>query len=149
VLAASVLVWPLTTVNDLWTVKNKGGALDGTRQVCQRLDGRPAIVIGVQLYVPTILTLCDVPAVGVPDATPRTLAEARKELGGGPTVLVTRGSGTAEWIDGRVPAPLHYTQTVWEFSLDGPPDAVVTQQVDLTLGLVRPDGRVTPLPGYP
>jgi hypothetical protein len=145
VLAVSVMAWPLTTVNELWTVKEKGGALRGTEEVCRRLDGRAAIVLGVGLYVPTVLTLCDVPAVGAPDGSPEALAEARDQLGGGPTVLLTRGDGGAEWI-GRVPQPFRYRQTVWEYSLDGPPDAPVNQEVAITFGLVRPDGRVVALP---
>jgi hypothetical protein len=144
--AVGVAGWPLTTVNDLWTVKNKGGALAGTQQVCDRIDGRPTVVTGFSLYLPTVLALCDVPAVHVKEPTPTALADARTALGGEDVVLLTRGPGGAPWVDGKVAEPIQFAQVVWEHSLEGPPDETVTQTVIVTLGLVAEDGRVTPLP---
>jgi hypothetical protein len=140
----SALAWPLMTTRPLATTKEKAGALDGNRRVCEQIDGRPTIVTGIDTYLPTVRVLCDVPAVSVPEPTPRLLAEARQALGGGDVVLVTRGPGTVPWA-GEQPAPVSYKQRVWEESLAAAPDEVFEQTVQVTMGRVRPDGTVAAL----
>jgi hypothetical protein len=143
-LVAATVVWPLTATEDVWTAKSKGGALLGNRQVCDQIDDRPTVVTGVDTYLPTVLVLCDVPAISVPHPTPELLTEARETLGGGSVVLVTRAPGAVPWVD-EPPAQHTFPQTVLEQSLVGPPDQIFTQLMGVTLGRVQPDGTVVPL----
>jgi hypothetical protein len=147
VLALSVVAWPLTTLQDVWTARSKAGALAGNRLVCAQIDDRPTIVTGIDTYLPTVLILCDVPAVSVPEPTAERLAAAREWLGGGSVVVATRDPGPLPWVDGQPPTAVQYTQTELERSLTEAPDGIITQDVSVTLGSVRPDGSVTPLLG--
>jgi hypothetical protein len=143
-LVISVVGLPLTATDALVSDKNNAGGLGGTRQVCEQIDGRPAIVTPAN-FLPTVLALCDVATFGVPTPSPAGLAAAREELGGGQVVLVTSTPDAVTWV-APPPAPsVTYTQTIWERTLSGPPDEVVAEPIGVTLGLVETDGTVAPL----
>jgi hypothetical protein len=142
-LVLSAVAWPLTSVHHLWGEKNNAGALAGIRAVCDAIDDRPTIVAGRGNYLATILVLCDVPAVSIPEPTNQLLAEAREGLGG-EVFLVTHAPSTVQW-NGDPPTPLTWTQKVWERSLVGPPDEVLDNPLGVALGLVQPDGTVDPV----
>jgi hypothetical protein len=144
-LVLATVAWPLTTLPPMWSAKDKSGALAGNEEVCQQIHDRPTIVTGVDTYLPTVLVLCDVPAVSVPNPTPALLAQARTALGGGSVVLVTRAPGSVPWVGHHAPSQLAFFQKDWETSLSGPPDEVMTEHQGFSFGLVRPDGSVVPL----
>jgi hypothetical protein len=148
VLVAAALIvtavgWPLTSVHNLWGEQNNAGALAGIRAVCDEIDGRPTIVAGKGNYLASILVLCDVPAVSIPEPTTQLMAEAREGLGG-EVFLVTHAPRVVQW-DGDPPQPLVWTQTVWERSLAGPPEETVVNTLGVAMGLVQPDGTVEPV----
>jgi hypothetical protein len=144
-LVVATVAWPLSTVPDRWSAKSKAGALAGNQQVCAQIGDRPTIVAGLDTYLPTVLVLCKVPAVSVPNPTLASLAQARDALGGGAVALVTQAPGAVPWVGGQPPAPLQFTQEVWESSLTGPPDEIIGQGIAITLGSVLPDGSVEAL----
>jgi hypothetical protein len=145
VLVFIIVAWPVVSMRHMWTAKDKAGALLGNERVCEQIDHRPTIVTGIDTYLPTVLVLCDVPAVSVPEPTPAKLAEAREALGGGAVVLATRAPGAVPWVEGSPPPQLTYGQELWEASLAGPPDEQIHQDIGVTLGRVLPDGEVEPL----
>ncbi len=144
VLTVATVVWPLTATRHMAGAGDKEGAVAGTDQVCDLIDGRPTIVTGVDTYLPTVLVLCDVTAISLHDPTPERLAEARERLGGGPVVLVTRAPGQVPWV-GEPPPQQTWRQEVWEQSLTGPPDEVFEEVVGVSIGVVGPDGFVDPI----
>jgi hypothetical protein len=145
VLVLGVVGWPLIATHTLWSARNNAGGLEGVRQVCEQIDGRPTIVTEPSTLLPTVLALCDVPAFGLPRPIPTELASARKALGGGPVVLVTHSPDSVPWLDSPPAPSIVYTETLWERTLSEPPDQVVDTITRVTLGLVRPDGYVAPL----
>lgn len=145
VLTVGVVGWPLTTAGRPWLSKDNGGGLDGIEQACALIDGRPTVVTQPDNYLPTVLTLCDVPAFAVPQPTPEALADAREALGGGSVVLMTFRPESVPWVDAPPPPSVVYTQTIWERTLTEPPRNLVAERISITLGLVRPDGSVEPL----
>lgn len=145
VLVVSIAVWPVKTANDLWSVKDNAGGLFGMRQVCDQIDGRPAVVTQQDTYLPTILALCDVPTFSVAATTTEALDMAREEMGGSPAVLVTRTPEAVPWTDSQPEPSVVYAQSIWERTLTGPPHRAVATPVSVTLGVVEADGSVTPL----
>jgi hypothetical protein len=144
-LVFTIVAWPIVSMRHMWPAKDKAGALHGNERVCEQIDHRPTIVTGIDTYLPTVLVLCDVPAVSVPEPTAAKLAEAREALGGGTVVLATRAPGSVPWVDGTPPPPFTYRQKLWDASLAAPPDEQLGQEIGVTLGRVLPDGSVEPL----
>jgi hypothetical protein len=145
---AAVMAFPLLPTHRLWSAKDNAGALAGIEQVCGKIDGRPAVVTEADTYLPTLLALCHVRAYGVPAPTPAAFAAARTALGGGSVVLVTHTPATIPWTAGSPPAPsVVYTQQIWERTLTKAPSKVVPEVINVTLGVVQPDGSIGPLTG--
>jgi hypothetical protein len=146
-LTVGIVGWPLTTAGRPSVSKDNAGGLGGLQQACDQIDGRPTVVTQQDNYLPTVLTLCDVPAFSVPQPTPEALAAAREALGGGDVVLMTFRPDAVPWVDAPPPPSVVYTQTIWERTLTKPPRHLVPEQISVTLGLVGADGTVAPLTG--
>ncbi len=145
----TVVVWPLVTWGNLFTVVEQDGRYGEARAVCDAVGGRPIAVVGSPLpYEATLLSICGTDAVAVASGAPETLARVRDAWGGQVSVVAFRGDALP-WA-GTVPPPLRTTtETTWERTLERLPDDALTSQSQVWVGHVQPDGSVVPAPAAP
>lgn len=147
VLAVAVALWPLTTWNGLFGVRDRVGQVAEAEAVCGAVtDGRVVLagdVPGVD-YLATARIMCDAQVVSLVPTTQESLAELRAAWGDRPLSLVTYDSDAVPWTS-PPGEPVHEARlAMWERSLIGAPSAPQVWVRTMWSGTVLPDGRVQP-----
>ncbi len=142
---AAVVVPTGVNLDGLFRSTQKSGTQAGVERLCDQVDGRPTVVVGANTYLPTVVAVCEVPAVRVVDGSPGALADAAAALGTQEAAVVTGNGPNVPWRD-DVPAPtVIIGQTVWERVLFGPPDETLPLTVSIWVGDLEADGTAVPV----
>lgn len=147
VVAAVVLLFPLTTWGSLARTIEMGGRLEELRTACDVIpDGRVVYVReGSQPYLQTLTTVCGVEAVEFPVAPTREqLAAVREAWGGTPLTVIGFRGDLIPWAR-EAEAVKETFVTAWPSRLGGLPTDPQVQRSLLWAGTIAEDGSVEPL----
>ena len=133
------------------TAVDGGGQVAEMQQSCAAVAGRPVVLTGPNpgpaYFLPTFKIGCGVETLRYTDATPEGLAKIRANYGTD-VVAVTFDPTGLTWTTGAAPAPTISSNIVfWGQPLQKPPSTVGITHRDMWIGVVQPDGRVTPTGG--
>jgi Dolichyl-phosphate-mannose-protein mannosyltransferase len=153
-LGALVLVgYPLVVTLPAFGIREEVPQLRQVRAICDRV-GSDGAVVEVDLgaiygYGQTIRSYCNVPSIGLMDATPAQLAAIRTSvLRQGRHLYVFATDATEIQFTAGHPSPAPYSTAVttrWPSSLHTTPVGPTHETVRAFLGTVRDDGLVEPL----
>lgn len=140
----AVVVPTGVNLDQLFRSTQKSGVQAGVERFCDQVGDRPTVVVGANTYLPTVIAVCQVPAVRVVDGSAQGLADAVAALGTDEASVVTGNGPNVAW-QGEVPAPtVTIATTVWERVLFGPPHRTLPGSIALWVGTVDADGTAVP-----